>query len=85
MYIIKEHQSLVRDRVAIGSEEKVNDFITSLPGNSPELDEASRPISTQSCDDHFANANNVYPMLPKGQLSLAASLLKLPLSAPQHL
>ena len=59
----------MHDRVAIGSEEKVNDFITSLPGNSPELDKASKPISTQSCDDHFANANNVYPCCLRASLA----------------
>ena len=54
------------DRVAISPEEKVNDFINSLTRNSPELDEKPRPIPIQSRDDHFANANIVYPELPYG-------------------
>ena len=81
----EEHLSLVCDRVAISPKEKVTDFINSLTGNTPKLDEAPRFISIQSREDQFAHANNVYPELPYGPLCLAASLLKPPLSALQYL
>ena len=70
--VVEENHSLVCDRVAIGPEEKVNDFVNSLTGTGdlPELSEASRPILIRSRDDQSAHANNMYPELPYGPVAL---------------